>query len=123
MRRASIGTVELTSAACTVDRDRALGRPNPLPELGLTVGNNCEGLTAETPLPGIAGRTTSGGTTVDDEDEVDEEDDVAVLAAATVSVADAENDPAPPLAVATAVKATLPPMVAAVDTGTETSSS
>jgi hypothetical protein len=108
MRRASIGTVELTSAAWTVDRDR-FGAVRP----GFTVGNNCDGLTGATLVPGIAGSPASG-TTLDD--------DVAVLAAATTSVADAENVWAP-LAEACAVNATFAPTVAVVDTGTETSSS
>jgi hypothetical protein len=88
-----------------------------VPELGLTVGNNCDGLTGETLVPGIAGRSTSGGTTMDDDGTV-----ALLLVAATTSVADAENDSAP-LAEACAVNATLAAAGAAVDTGTETSSS
>jgi hypothetical protein len=53
---------------------------------------------------------------------VDEDGSAALLAAATTSVADAENGCAPP-AEAFAVKATFAASGAAVDTGTETSSS
>jgi hypothetical protein len=117
MRRASIGTVELTVAACRPDRDLADGRPRPpVPGLGLTVGNNWDGLTGATLVPGIAGSPTSGGTTVD------EDGTAALVAAATTSAADAENDSAP-AADAFAVKATFAAEGAEVDTGTETSSS
>ena len=118
MRRVSIGTAELTTVACTPDRDRAPGKLSvPLPELGFTVGNSCEGLTGETLVPGIGGSERSGGTSLDDDGS-----DAAVLAAATTSVADAEKDSAP-LAEACAVKATGVASGAEVDTGTEASSS
>jgi hypothetical protein len=111
MRRASIGTVELTSAACT----RAFGKPRePVPGLGVTTGNSCDGLTGATLEPGTGGSATSGGTTLD------KDEDVALLAAATASVTDAEA--VAPLAVADAVNATFAPSGAAVDTGTETRS-
>lgn len=116
MRRASIGTVELTSAACTWDR--AFGRPrDPVPGLGFTIGNNCDGLTGEMLVPGTGGSPTSGGTTVV------EDGSVAVLAAATTSVADAETCWVPLVVdAASAVNVTVAPSGAAVDTGTETSS-
>src|SRR5215469_342682 len=117
MRRVSIGTVELTTVACTPDRDRAAGKLVAPPPVGFTVGNNSEGLTGETLVPGIGGSETSGGTALDDAGS-----DAALLAAATTSVADAEED-SEPLAEACAVKATGVPSGAAVDTGTETSSS
>jgi hypothetical protein len=72
-------------------------------------------LTAATPVPGTAGRVTVGGTALDE--------NPAELAAATTSVADAEKDRAGAVAEAAAVNATLAPGVAAIDTGTETSSS
>src|SRR5215469_5089714 len=118
MRRASIGTVELTTAACTPDRDRAGGRPRvPVSGEGLTVGNSSDGLTGATLVPGIGGSATSGGSTLDEDGTV-----VALLAAATISVAAAEKGSAP-LAEAFAVKATRVAGGAAADTGTEASSS
>src|SRR5215472_8390723 len=112
MRRASIGTVELTSAACTWDR--AGGRPrDPVPGLGFTMGNNSDGLTGETLVPGTGGSPTSGGTTVA------EDGSVALLAAATTSVADAWAELT--VEAARAVNVTVAPSGAAVDTGTETS--
>ena len=80
------------------------------------MGNNSDGLIAETPVPGIGGSATSGGITLA------EEGTVALLAAATTSVPDLENDSAP-LAEAFAVNPTRPPIGAEVLTGTETSSS
>jgi len=109
-----MGTVELTSAACTVDR--AFGRPrDPVPGFGLTSGNSCDGLTGETLVPGIGGSETSGGTAPDD--------DVALLVAATTSESDTESGSALAVAETAAVNATLAPSGAVVETGTETSSS
>lgn len=117
MRRASIGTVELTTVACSPDRDRAAGRPRvPVSGLGLTVGKSSDGLTGATLVPGIGGSATSGGSTLDEDGSV-----VAVLVVATTSVAEAEEDCAP--SVAFAVKATRVAGGAAADTGTEASSS
>jgi hypothetical protein len=117
MRRASIGTVELTTVACSPDRDRAAGRPRvPVPGLGFTVGKRSDGLTGATLVPGIGGSATSGGSMLDEDGSV-----VAVLAVATTSVADAEKDSAP-LAEAVAVKTTRVAGGAATDTGTEASS-
>src|SRR5215469_744493 len=117
MRRASIGTVELTTVACAPDWDRAGGRPRvPVSGEGLTVGNSSDGLTGATLVPGIGGSATSGGSTLD------EDGSVALLAAATTSVADAEKGSAP-FAEAFAVKATRVAGGAAADSGTEASSS
>jgi len=125
MSRVSIGTVELTAAACTPDRDRAPGSPMPpFPGLGLTVGNKSDGLTGETLVPGIGGSSNSGGTRdcTSGGSAVDEDGSAELLRAATNSVADAENDNAP-LAEAFAVKATCAAAGAEADTGSETSSS
>ena len=121
MRRASIGTVELTSAACTPAWDRAPGSFTPEPGVGLTTGNKSDGLIADTPEPGIGGSAISGGIEVE---LVEDGTTVALLAAAasTTSVAEAENAVAP-LAEAFAVNATRPPVGAELDTATDTSSS
>jgi hypothetical protein len=81
------------------------------------VGNNCDGLTGVTSVPGIDGSWTSGGTTLD------ESGSAVLLAAATISVAAAGEDGGALLAEAWAVKATLAASGAEPDTGTETSSS
>jgi len=80
------------------------------------MGNKSDGLTGETLVPGTGGSPTSGGTTVV------EDGSVAVLAAATTSVADAGGEPVLSVEAACAVNVTLAPSGAAVETGIETSS-
>lgn len=118
-----MGTVDAAYAACATDGDFAEGRPSdPLPGLGLTVGNRSNGLTGETLVPGIGGSPVSGGSPVCGGTALDGTGAVVALGATTTSVADAENDSAP-LADAFAVNCTCAAGGALVATGTDASSS
>lgn len=114
-------------AAATTWWIRAGGSPSdplPLLALGLTVGNRSAGLVAVTPVPGIDGSETSGGTALDELSEPLEPPELvaAVVGDTTTSVALAAADEAP-VAVAVAVRSMVVSSGADVATGTAASSS